>query len=83
MSPQLASEILSEVKLIQQFTDTYRRKFSSVIASLNGDLHRAPDAQAVRLCVEAVDMMLMSQRQLARAISRIGEAEPRRPRIAA
>lgn len=82
MSSELASEILSEVKLIQQFTDSYRSKFSSVIARLNGDLGRAADAQAVRLCVEAVDMMLMSQRQLAQAISRIGQDELR-PRIAA
>lgn len=78
MSSELAGEILSEVKLIQQFTDAYRGKFSRVIAQLNGDPGRAPDAQAIRLCVEAVDMMLMSQRQLASAISRIdGLGSPR------
>lgn len=75
MRPDTAAEIANEVRLIQQFADSYRRKISSIIDNLNGDLRRVPDAQCVRLCVEAVDMMLMNQREMAKMLSRLSANE--------
>lgn len=68
MSPRVRRQITEEVDLIGRFATTYRRKFSSLIDRLNhgGDL--ATDVAGLRLCVEAVDMMLANQTELARML---------------
>ena len=62
-------KLRQEVDLITRFTETYRRKFSSMIDRLNGQTDPATDLASLRLCVEAVDMMLSSQKQLCKALS--------------
>ena len=62
-------QLRQEVDLITRFTETYRRKFSSMIDRLNGTADPATDLASLRLCVEAVDMMLSSQKQLCKALS--------------
>ena len=61
-----------EVDLIERFTQTYRRKFDEMIDKLNRS-GEGSDLQCVRLCVEAVNMLLTSQAQVARTIQEIAE----------
>jgi hypothetical protein len=75
MSPQQRSQIRQEVDLIQRFSDTYRRKFAALIERMNHATAAtgAPDAGTLRLCVEAVDMMLATHHQLANAVARLSD----------
>lgn len=72
--PSLANgRLREEVDLISRFTESYRRKFSDMIDRMNHDTDRANDGASLRLCVEAVDMMLSSQKQLCRALAEISQ----------
>ena len=79
MSPQLRGEIRQEADLIARFAQTYRRRFSELIERMNrtqsGAIapgsEAAPDPESLRLCVEAVDMMLLTQQHLAKALDAI------------
>ena len=69
MASHLHRRIHDEVELIQRFAGSYGKKFDELIARLNGSA-QAPDAagadgQCLRLCVEAVNMVLSLQGQLA------------------
>ena len=68
MNPQLPPGLQSEVELVARFSESYRRKFDEVIARLNAAVDSQTDAESLRLCVEAVDMMLSSHAVLARAL---------------
>jgi hypothetical protein len=60
---------------MERFTHTYRRKVAELIDRLNGA--GAPsDLQCVRLCVEAVDMMLASQSQMAKTLRELTDEAP-------
>ena len=71
----LRRTIDEEVDLVQRFTQTYRAKLAEVIDRLNhtpatgGDAR--PDGQTLRWCVEAVDMVLASQAEFAKAMRRM------------
>ena len=72
MSVDMKDRLRAEVDLIERFTQTYRRKFDALIERLNrsggpSDLH------CVRLCVEAVNMLMTSQAQVARTIRAMAE----------
>jgi len=72
MTPQAILEIQREAELIQRFTETYSKKFSSLIADMNSaEPHKQVDEQCLRLCVEAVDMILATQSQLAAALRQL------------
>jgi hypothetical protein len=80
MSPELRIEIRREADLIARFAESYRRRFSELIDQMNhphpsvsriGGVETSAEAISLRLCVEAVDMMLATQQQLARAIDAI------------
>jgi hypothetical protein len=86
MSPQTRQRIRREADLIGRVAEYYRARFIQAIDRLN---HAAPpgvpgaaavpatDLACLRLCVEAVDMMLASQDQLARAVRELtAEQEP-------
>jgi hypothetical protein len=68
---QLPGKLRQEVDLIARFTETYRRRFSSLIDRMNHETSPAMDLASLRLCVEAVDMMLASQKQLCDALAQI------------
>ena len=69
MATALASQRLrQEVDLIERFTQSYRRKFAELIERLNGRADDPSNLQCLRLCIEAVDMMLVSQSQVARSL---------------
>ena len=78
----MTGKLRDEVDLISRFTETYRRRFSSLIDRMNGGPDPATDLASLRLCVEAVDMMLASQKQLCNALAEIS-GEQRSPKLAA
>ncbi len=66
MSHQLRSRIHQEVELIQRFAGSYGKKFDDLIKGMNCDAPAAnSDKQSLRLCIEAVNMVLSLQGQLA------------------
>jgi hypothetical protein len=70
-----------EADLMERFTQTYRLKFANLIDRLNAAADAPSDLQCVRLCVEAVNMMLDSHTQVARTLREIAEADA--PRVSA
>jgi hypothetical protein len=74
MATHLHRRIHDEVELIQRFAGSYGKKFDELIARLNGP-EQAPaagaDGQCLRLCVEAVNMVLSLQGQLARVLDEL------------
>ena len=85
MSPQARLRIRREADLINRMAAYYRARFGEAIDRLNHTPHRpsqtpTSDLACLRLCVEAVDMMLASQDQLARAVREItSDDEPQAP----
>jgi hypothetical protein len=79
MTEQMSGKIRQEVDLISRFAETYRRRFSSIIDRMNNNTaDPATDLASLRLCVEAVDMMLASQKQLAKALYEMTAGEMRK-----
>jgi hypothetical protein len=73
MSNQLQRRIHDEVELIQRFAGSYGKKFDDLISRMNGLESGGPaapqaDGQCLRLCVEAVNMVLSLQGHLARVL---------------
>jgi hypothetical protein len=76
MSPQQRSRLRQEVELIGRFAQSYHKKMAELIGRLNGPpsssaKSQSTDGSTMRLCVEAVDMMLATQQQLAAALWQI------------
>jgi hypothetical protein len=75
MATDNVDRLRDEATLVERFTQTYRLKFADLIDRLNGS--GAPsDLQCVRLCVEAVNMMLDSQTQMARTLRAMADERP-------
>jgi hypothetical protein len=74
MLPQFTSKLREEADLVERFTQTYRMKFAHLIERLNAG-EPPSDLASIRLCVEAVNMMLESQSQMARTIREMTGAE--------
>jgi len=72
MSPIARQQIRDDLELIERFAQSYRERFATAIAELNG----APTAQTgercLRLCVESVNMMLSLQDRMAAALREMG-----------
>jgi phosphoenolpyruvate carboxylase len=86
MSKQLSGKMREEVDLIARFAETYRRRFSNLIDRMNQTADPATELASLRLCVEAVDMMLSNQKQLAKALCEMTQdvrVAVNRPAIAA
>jgi hypothetical protein len=75
MSALAAQRLRQEVDLMERFTQTYRRKFAELIDRINRS-QPISDLQCVRLCLEAVDMMLASQSQVAQSLREMTGASP-------
>ncbi len=63
-----------ELDVIQRFADTYQKQFAVLIRELNGPPVPGASSQGLRLCVEAVNMMLESHRTLAMALQDLRQA---------
>jgi len=79
MSPATHRQLRQEVDLIGRFAESYRRKLSLLIDRLNRGADPSIDLASLRLCVEAVDMMLSSQTELARVLRELAEPHPPPP----
>jgi hypothetical protein len=79
---EVRQDMKREVDLIQRFAGAYRQRFAQLIDRLNGSTPAVSDLQCLRLCVEAVDMILSSQSQLAQAISQIADSNGPPPSMA-
>ena len=75
MAEHAVQRLRQEVELMARFTQTYRRKFAVLIDRFNGSDPRS-DLQCVRLCIEAVDMMLASQSQMAKTLREMTDEGP-------
>jgi hypothetical protein len=75
MSPQTCRQLQQEVDLIGRFADSYRRRISVLIDHLNQNLASSADPAGLRLCVEAVDMMLSNQSELARVLHELAASK--------
>lgn len=76
MQSQIQHDVAQEADLIGRFARSYRKRLSSMIEQLNAPGAPITDLQCLRMCVEAVDMILESQNHLARALSEIAAANP-------
>jgi hypothetical protein len=77
MSTHLRHKIRREVELIQRFAGSYGRKFDALIARLNHTPADSADGQSLRLCVEAINMVLNMQEHLAGVLADLtGEPAP-------
>jgi len=70
MSAFATQRLRQEVELMERFTESYRRKFAQLIERMNRS-ESSSDLQCIRLCIEAVDMMLASQSQVAQSLREI------------
>ncbi|HEY7086464.1 MAG TPA: hypothetical protein VH518_00165 [Tepidisphaeraceae bacterium] len=73
MTFKARQQLRQEVDLIGRFAETYRRKFSALIERLNTHPDSSADIASLRLCVEAVDMMLANQSELVRVLREMAE----------
>ncbi|HWB53024.1 MAG TPA: hypothetical protein VG722_02490 [Tepidisphaeraceae bacterium] len=71
MGNQYVPTLRQEAELIERFARGYRAKFAHLIDQLNGPSDKISDMQCLRLCVEAVDIMLDNQCRLADAVRRL------------
>jgi hypothetical protein len=75
MASSATQRLREEIDLMERFTQSYRRKFAELIERLNAPSVPS-DLQCVRMCVEAVDMMLASQTQIARTLREFTDDAP-------
>lgn len=68
MSPESRGKLRAEADLIARFAEVYRQKFTRLIDQMNHQPDSSLNTASLKLCVEAVDMMLFTQRQLAHAL---------------
>ena len=77
MSPSQARRLQEEMDLLERFSRSYRQKFAVLIQQLNRP-GATSDPTSVRLCIEAVDMMLASQSQVASSLRELVRGPLRR-----
>ena len=86
MQPHVRNQLRQDLDVIERFARTYREQFSALIEQLNADPTPQTGRQCLRLCVEAVNMLLSTQNQMASALRSLSEeqikdsaAGPRKP----
>jgi hypothetical protein len=70
MSSQMRNRVREDLDVMGRFSRSYRERFAAVIRELNAE-HPTPQAggKALRLCVEAMDMVLAMQERLTEALA--------------
>ena len=85
MPPQAQNQLRQDLDVIERFARTYRERFSILIQQLNDDPTPQTGRQCLRLCVEAVNMLLSTQNQMASALRSLSDQKledepgPRKP----
>lgn len=69
-----ARKLQQEADLIGRFVESYRRRFSTVIDRMNRGVDPAADSASLRLCVEAMDMLLANQQELSRILGELTQS---------
>ncbi|MGE5612287.1 MAG: hypothetical protein ACM359_23770 [Bacillota bacterium] len=64
MSPSVRQQIQQDLDLIERFAQSYQVQFADLIRQLNHEPTPQTGWQCLRLCVEATNMMLGTQKQL-------------------
>jgi hypothetical protein len=77
LPPEAGVRLRQEAALVERFVECYRGQFDALIRRLNETTRTCPGrgdpaADSVRLCVEAVNMMLATHGQMARALRQLG-----------
>ena len=72
MSPIARRQIRNDLDLIERFAQSYRERFATAIAELNGEPTPQTGERCLRLCVESVNMLLTLQDRMAAALREIG-----------
>ena len=72
MSPIARRQIREDLELIERFAQSYRDRFATAIAELNGSPSPQTGERCLRLCVESVNMLLNLQDRMAAALKQIG-----------
>ena len=75
MSQHAHETIRREADLIGRVAAYYRTRFGELIDRMNRQPDAASDLASIRLCVEAVDMMLASQGKIAQALGEMSGAQ--------
>ena len=83
MTTTTRQQLSKEVDLIGRFAQSYHRKLSVMIDRMNTRHDPAADLASLRLCVEAVGVMLSNQTELARVLRELADADPNPRRQAA
>ena len=77
MSTQQRMQVREDLELIERFSRSYREQFAGLIAELNKPGATAQTGgKCLRMCVEAVDMLLEMQRRLAEAVGGMENLKP-------
>ena len=77
MSPSQSRRLQEEMDLMERFSRSYRQKFALLIEQLNRP-GASSDPTSVRLCIEAMDMMLATQTQVASSLRALAGQSARR-----
>lgn len=75
MQPHVQNQLRQELDVIERFARTYREQFSVLIQQLNADPTPQTGRQCLRLCVEAVNMLLSTQNQMASALRSLSDEQ--------
>ncbi|MFI5379672.1 MAG: hypothetical protein ACHRHE_10270 [Tepidisphaerales bacterium] len=75
MLPHIDTHLQQELDVIQRFADSYQKQFAVLIRQLNGPPVPGASSQGLRLCVEAVNMMLESHRTMATALRELSQVK--------
>ena len=75
MPAEIRNRMLQEAELATRFSEMYRGQLAELIDRLNRDLTQPPDRNGLRLCIEAIDIMLATQSYLTKAIAQLGAAQ--------
>lgn len=67
MSPTVRVRIREEMSLVERYVSIYHRRLADLIGELNSPTP-ATDRECLKMCVEAVDVILTSQNQLCRTL---------------
>jgi hypothetical protein len=79
---QSMETLVREAEIATRFADLYRRQFAELIDRLNRHADQATDRNGLRLCVEAIDMMLATQSFITRTLAQLESTAPAQRRAA-
>jgi hypothetical protein len=78
MPTDLHERISTELAVMERFAASYQHYFRDLITELNGAPNPAAAQRSLRLCIEAVNMMLDNHRTLAMALRGLATQVPLR-----